>query len=156
MTGGSTTCAAPACHDGVKNGQETDIDCGGPVCPKCANGLGCLVASDCVTDFCDTLKLCGPAPPSTPCTAPAACASNFCVDDGVGGKVCCLTACGSNLACNPGDGLCYASCTTDANCVATTYCSTPTSLCLPKVPAASPCTAADQCLSGSCVNQVCQ
>jgi hypothetical protein len=27
---------APTCTDGVKNGQESDIDCGGPSCGKCS------------------------------------------------------------------------------------------------------------------------
>jgi hypothetical protein len=31
----------------VKNGQETDVDCGGPAAPKCAEGKMCLVDSDC-------------------------------------------------------------------------------------------------------------
>ena len=29
------------CTDGVKNGGETDVDCGGPTCPKCATGKNC-------------------------------------------------------------------------------------------------------------------
>ena len=33
--------------DGVKDGSETDVDCGGPDAPKCAEGMGCLVDSDC-------------------------------------------------------------------------------------------------------------
>ena len=33
--------------DGVKDGSETDVDCGGPNAPKCAEGMGCLVDSDC-------------------------------------------------------------------------------------------------------------
>jgi hypothetical protein len=33
-TGG--VCAnAPTCTDGIQNGQETGVDCGGPVCPAC-------------------------------------------------------------------------------------------------------------------------
>ncbi len=31
----SNVCKAPLCNDGVKNGQETDIDCGGPSCTIC-------------------------------------------------------------------------------------------------------------------------
>jgi hypothetical protein len=33
--------------DGVKDGTETDVDCGGANAPKCAEGQGCLVDSDC-------------------------------------------------------------------------------------------------------------
>jgi gliding motility-associated-like protein len=29
--------SCPSCSDGILNGNETDIDCGGPTCPPCAN-----------------------------------------------------------------------------------------------------------------------
>ena len=45
-------CNAPACPDGIKNGSETDIDCGGASCPKCADGKGCKVAGDCANAVC--------------------------------------------------------------------------------------------------------
>src|SRR4029079_4282576 len=41
-------CQNPTCSDNVKNGTETDKDCGG-TCPKCADGKGCNVAADCVS-----------------------------------------------------------------------------------------------------------
>ena len=45
--------SAPTCVDSVKNAQETDVDCGGPTCPKCVETRQCLVASDCVAGlFC--------------------------------------------------------------------------------------------------------
>jgi hypothetical protein len=63
----STADLAPAadlamatCTDGVKNGQETDIDCGGPLCPKCVNGKMCVQASDCASGSCSAGKLCQP------------------------------------------------------------------------------------------------
>ena len=46
------TCAAPSCMDGKKNGGETDLDCGGPQCPKCDPGDACQQASDCGTGVC--------------------------------------------------------------------------------------------------------
>ena len=30
-----TTCGPPTCDDGVQNGDETGVDCGGPDCPAC-------------------------------------------------------------------------------------------------------------------------
>ncbi len=36
----------------VKNGNETDVDCGGGTCPGCGPGRDCLVASDCASNMC--------------------------------------------------------------------------------------------------------
>src|SRR5262249_51173613 len=44
-------CAAPACDDGLANGYETDVDCGGP-CPACGPGQVCGVAGNCSTGIC--------------------------------------------------------------------------------------------------------
>jgi hypothetical protein len=44
--------AAASCTDGIKNGNETDVDCGGGTCPKCATGKGCLAGADCVSGIC--------------------------------------------------------------------------------------------------------
>ncbi|MEJ7735171.1 MAG: hypothetical protein WKG00_39040 [Polyangiaceae bacterium] len=56
------SCGAPMngcgmtlnCNDGVKNGNETDIDCGGNVTcmVKCANSKICLNNTDCVSNKC--------------------------------------------------------------------------------------------------------
>ncbi len=42
----------PSCSDGVKNTDETDIDCGGTLCPPCANGQACVVRADCSSAAC--------------------------------------------------------------------------------------------------------
>ncbi|WP_438015147.1 SUMF1/EgtB/PvdO family nonheme iron enzyme [Sorangium sp. So ce315] len=39
-------CLSPSCSDGVKNGQETDVDCGG-ICPACMDGAACSQPTDC-------------------------------------------------------------------------------------------------------------
>jgi len=41
------SCVAPSATDGKKNGDETDVDCGGLSAPKCASGKACLVQDDC-------------------------------------------------------------------------------------------------------------
>lgn len=41
------------CPDGVKNGAETDVDCGGPCQQKCAPSQVCLQHSDCASGVCD-------------------------------------------------------------------------------------------------------
>src|SRR6185295_6444617 len=31
----------PSCTDGITNGDETDMDCGGKTCPQCGIGAAC-------------------------------------------------------------------------------------------------------------------
>ena len=50
----SSDCMSPAtCGDGVRNGGETDIDCGGPDCGGCGDALACGHGGDCASTFCD-------------------------------------------------------------------------------------------------------
>jgi hypothetical protein len=48
------TTSTPTCSDGVKNGSETGVDCGGGTCPSCSNGQICSSASDCQSGFCNS------------------------------------------------------------------------------------------------------
>jgi hypothetical protein len=40
------------CKDGVRNGDETDVDCGGSCPSTCAEGQGCNVGTDCSSGVC--------------------------------------------------------------------------------------------------------
>jgi hypothetical protein len=57
-TGGTVVIPPPptplpaTCSDGIHNGSETDVDCGGPECDRCDVGQRCLGAADCETSFC--------------------------------------------------------------------------------------------------------
>lgn len=42
----------PPCANGVLDGDETAIDCGGPTCDPCQAGAVCLAARDCVSGAC--------------------------------------------------------------------------------------------------------
>jgi hypothetical protein len=42
----------PTCRDKVQNGAETDVDCGGPDCPRCLTGQHCATHLDCATAIC--------------------------------------------------------------------------------------------------------
>jgi hypothetical protein len=46
------SCQVPTCEDGVQNGKETGIDCGGSPCPLCPKGAGCKAGKDCVSGVC--------------------------------------------------------------------------------------------------------
>ncbi|MDF3042367.1 MAG: hypothetical protein K0Q71_5073 [Thermomicrobiales bacterium] len=45
--------SSPTCVDGIMNGGESDIDCGG-TCPRCAVGQTCTSRNDCLSARCDT------------------------------------------------------------------------------------------------------
>ena len=82
-------CTPATCSDGVQNGNETGVDCGGS-CPACAAGQPCCAAAECATLVCSA----------------ASCAAASCTD-GVkngtesdvdcGGSTC--AACGTGQAC---------------------------------------------------------
>lgn len=56
---GNSTCtdgkceSASSCSDRVKNGKESDVDCGGSSCKKCTVGKSCAANTDCFTSQCD-------------------------------------------------------------------------------------------------------
>jgi len=56
-------CAPPSCSDGVRNGAETDVDCGG-TCPVCVDGSACTVNADCASLAC-TNSVCVPCAGAT-------------------------------------------------------------------------------------------
>jgi hypothetical protein len=93
--------AGPPCSNGVRDGTETHVDCGGGACPACEDGRNCLVASDCESGVCgrgyclvpscrdmvrngletgvDCGGDCGRCPGGQPCAANADCISGRCV-----------------------------------------------------------------------------
>src|SRR3569623_2702313 len=56
-SGPDVPIVADPCLDNVADGLETDIDCGGPTCAKCANGKKCAAPTDCAGSAC-TAGLC--------------------------------------------------------------------------------------------------
>ncbi|RZO65433.1 MAG: hypothetical protein EVA89_02210 [Sandaracinaceae bacterium] len=42
----------PACASGLRDGAETDVDCGGPLCPGCLAGESCVSDGDCFSGLC--------------------------------------------------------------------------------------------------------
>jgi hypothetical protein len=78
------------CDDSIIGGLETDIDCGGGVCPVCAAGLTCVVNSDCESTICKSDGTCdtprpsaapSPAPTTSPTAAPSADPTKLVYDD---------------------------------------------------------------------------
>ncbi len=90
----STGEPAMTCEDGMLNQDETDIDCGGVVCPACIDGQACLVDEDCTSTVCSegvcAMPACDDLKPNGVET-----------DVDCGGPDC--EPCGDNLACLVGD-----------------------------------------------------
>ncbi len=51
--GPDRTCLPPTCGDTIKNGDETDVDCGGSCAAHCGPGAGCVVNGDCTGELCE-------------------------------------------------------------------------------------------------------
>ena len=81
------TLAAPACDDGLQNGDESDVDCGG-TCAGCDDGSACALDADCASDVCEA----------------GACVAGPSCDDGVqnGNEI--GVDCGGDCAACPPDG----------------------------------------------------
>ena len=93
----ATGDAAPrTCSDAIVDGEETDVDCGGVVCPtRCAVGQKCKVPSDCQSKSCDDVtKVC--RAPS--CTDLAQNGTETDID--CGGT--CTSKCGDGKGCSTG------------------------------------------------------
>src|SRR5206468_6563287 len=50
--GHKTTPVFPTCGDNKTNADETDVDCGGPLCSPCNTGKACLIDKDCRSMIC--------------------------------------------------------------------------------------------------------
>jgi hypothetical protein len=68
VCGPNGRCAATVnpCTNGVRDGFESDIDCGGGQCPVCPNGLLCRTGADCQSGSCGSNGRC--AATVNPCT----------------------------------------------------------------------------------------
>jgi hypothetical protein len=86
-------CAAP---DGIKNGTETGVDCGG-LCPRCANGQGCTTRDDCHSAFCAN-NVC------------QECAPGQCGSDGNGLCGCTIAISSGLFVCRTAKGVANSSC----------------------------------------------
>jgi MYXO-CTERM domain-containing protein len=113
-------CAAPSCTDTVKNGSETDVDCGGPSCPACKVSQGCAVGTDCETGVCNTTL------------TPAVCSAASCSDGVKNGDETDVDCGGATCnRCDESKG-----CSVNTDCLST-LCETATNQCASRCPAAA-------------------
>jgi hypothetical protein len=115
---------AASCTDGVMDGTETGVDCGGGQCPACGNGQTCLVPSDCASTVCSSGAC-------VECTAPTDCAAqaSLCLVNTCTATTCGTTNAATGTACTDNGGtVCSASgtcvaCNVDADCAGGGVCS---------------------------------
>jgi hypothetical protein len=94
-----------ACRNRVRDGLETDVDCGGADCQPCATAKSCSVAGDCQSNACDAAG----------CRAPS-CSDG--VRDGYESDVDCggsCTACAAGQLCAADSDCASASCSNGAD-----------------------------------------
>jgi hypothetical protein len=101
----------PTCTDGITNGAETDVDCGG-TCPRCATGKICASRNDCASARCDLGNCEQCADPLTDCGTDAGGGMCACRDHESGQRFCTkiagrLLPVGTHCTACQGDELCY-------------------------------------------------
>lgn len=150
-------CAAETCTDGVINGKETDVDCGGSFCPGCGFAQICKGPNDCKGAICSANHVCAES-----CTDGSKSAGLNETDVDCGGDVC--PPCETGLACNgPTDcnnKVCTGNACAAAKCTDTIQNGTESDIdCgggkCSKCEAAQKCQLPADCRSNSCVNLKC-
>jgi hypothetical protein len=119
-------CVTPACLNGVVDGLETDVDCGGQDCAPCADGQICVDFGDCDSGFCDASGSGGGGP-------------------GGGGN--------GGAGGGAGQGVC-APCAGDLDCQSSDYCDAQSD-CVTKESNGTPCSGASVCQSDECIDGFC-
>jgi hypothetical protein len=120
----SDVCVATACDNGRLDTDETDIDCCGSVCEKCADGMKCTVDNDCTNSFCNLGSSINSGPETHGnSVAGGVCATPTCDDGYQNGGETGIDCGGSCLACD-GDP-----CDFDTECVSV-HCDSATGKCV--------------------------
>jgi pectin methylesterase-like acyl-CoA thioesterase len=82
--GGQGMEVGATCSDHVRNGSETDVDCGGS-CGRCANDQHCAVNADCLSGACNAAGICVECLTADTCPGQdGECSHRTCVDGACG------------------------------------------------------------------------
>jgi hypothetical protein len=151
-----TALPTPTCTDGLKNGTESDIDCGGS-CSACADGKVCAAADDCSSRVCSAAKTCSAA------TCSDGVKNGVETDTDCGGT--CTTKCATGKKCKTGGDCASSLCGTGNKCVAPSCTDgakngSETDVdcggsCSTKCSAGKSCLLSTDCSSGSCTANKC-
>lgn len=88
--GGGPSAPPGSSDDGIQNGTETDVDCGGASAPRCAEGKKCLVDADCHA-ACNYAKRCVDVPSCKPRLGGDTCGVGEVGQTGAQHESCCRT-----------------------------------------------------------------
>ena len=87
----TTPAVPPTPTDGIKNGDETDVDCGGATAPKCVTGKGCAAGTDCTSGACPA-GACSESPSCKQKAGGATCGAGEVGDANAKHEDCCVSA----------------------------------------------------------------
>ena len=139
----------------VLNGDETDVDCGGPTCPACAATKKCKLAGDCASGVCTAGVCAAPA-----CTDAVLNGDETDVD--CGGATCpkCAATQKCKLAGDCASGVCTAGACQQPSCTDTVQNGAETDVdcgggACPKCAEKKACKVASDCVTGVCSGGVC-
>jgi hypothetical protein len=160
----SSTCAVSTPTDGVRNGDETGLDCGGKEAPLCNGGQPCLVGTDCKSGECVDTKCTGDANAPPP-TGDDGKKNGDETDVDCGGTKTNAPRCGTDKGCSAAEDCESKVCSDDKKCLAATAtdkvqngdetdvdCGGKTTS-APKCEAGKSCVAHDDCASNGCDDQ---
>ena len=119
--------ALPPCQNGVRDGAETDVDCGGGTCAACSDGLACAGGADCASTSCVS-GICKPLPcggvvcgPNESCPTSGTCACGPTQKVGgaacTTGQTCCAAGCFDLMTSAAHCGSCTNACLSGETCV---------------------------------------
>ena len=154
-------CGAAAgkcrCEDGVKNADESDVDCGGTTCLRCGGGKGCGEHADCVETFpaCTTQGTCCTSACNATCFTCSS--SGQCTTHPVGFAD---PNCAAGQACGPLGTLCIgksgAPCGNPTDCLSGACQGTAPNKTCAKSASGKPCSTDSDCAAGTCQSYICQ
>ncbi len=150
-------CIALHCTNGMMDGNETGLDCGGPECAACPNGQGCGGPGDCISGFCNA-GTCTACMNESQCVSGSYCNGGVCepqLGDGLpcAQQAACVHVCSvDGVCCNQlCDGPCQ-SCLTQFSGAMTGTCSPD----LPNDPEQNCAADPSSCQTGNCQGAVCE
>jgi hypothetical protein len=156
LGGCGATAGRCACEDGVKNGKETDVDCGGGVCGGCEGGQTCGSEADCANDVAHCVNsACCNDKCNFPCKSCNSSGQCVAVPGGTDDPFCT-----NNTTCSSGGGSCVgktgAHCSTDGDCLSLSCPGTGSNRTCAQSPLNGACSTSTDCAQGTCQNHVCK